>query len=60
MVDKVVAIPRSKITGRAGVLAAGPLKDRGWAGTGSSFPPAGLLLLSKLTSSRPRGQAAFA
>ena len=27
MVDKVMAIPRNKITGRAGVLAAGPLKD---------------------------------
>ena len=27
MVDKVIAIPRNKITGRAGVLAAGPLKE---------------------------------
>ena len=26
MVDKVIAIPRSKIVSRAGVLAAGPLK----------------------------------
>ena len=27
MVDKVIAIPRNKITGRAGALAAGPLKE---------------------------------
>ena len=27
MVDKVIAIPRSKITGRAGVPSAGALKD---------------------------------
>jgi mRNA interferase MazF len=27
MVDKVMAIPRNKITGRAGVLAEGPLKE---------------------------------
>ena len=27
MVDKVIAIPRNKITGRAGVLGAGPLKE---------------------------------
>jgi mRNA interferase MazF len=27
MVDKVVAIPRNKITGRAGKLPAGPLKE---------------------------------
>ena len=27
MVDKVIAIPRNKIAGRAGVLAAGPLKE---------------------------------
>jgi mRNA interferase MazF len=27
MVDKVIAVPRNKITGRAGVLAAGPLKE---------------------------------
>jgi mRNA interferase MazF len=38
MVDKVIAIPRNKITGRAGALAAGPLKEidsalRLWAGT---------------------------
>ena len=29
MVDKVIAIPRNKITGRVGVLAAGPLKEIG-------------------------------
>ena len=27
MVDNVIAIPRNKITGRAGALAAGPLKE---------------------------------
>src|SRR6185312_10017521 len=27
MVDKVMAIPKNKITGHAGVLAAGPLKE---------------------------------
>jgi mRNA interferase MazF len=27
MVDKVIAVPRNKITGRAGALAAGPLKE---------------------------------
>ena len=27
MVDKVIAIPRNKTTGRAGALAAGPLKE---------------------------------
>ena len=27
MVDKVIAIPRNKIKGRAGALAAGPLKE---------------------------------
>jgi mRNA interferase MazF len=27
MVDKVIAIPRSKITGRTGMLPAGPLKE---------------------------------
>ena len=27
MVDKVIAIPRNRITGRAGALAAGVLKD---------------------------------
>ena len=27
MVDQVIAIPRNKITGRAGVLPAGPLKE---------------------------------
>jgi mRNA-degrading endonuclease toxin of MazEF toxin-antitoxin module len=27
MVDKVIAIPRNKITGRAGALGAGPLKE---------------------------------
>ena len=27
MVDKVIAVPRNKITGRTGVLAAGPLKE---------------------------------
>jgi mRNA interferase MazF len=27
MVDKVIAIPRNKITGRAGMVTAGPLKE---------------------------------
>jgi mRNA-degrading endonuclease toxin of MazEF toxin-antitoxin module len=27
MIDKVIAIPRDKITGRAGALAAGTLKE---------------------------------
>jgi mRNA interferase MazF len=27
MVDKVIAIPRNKITGRAGVVTAGPLRE---------------------------------
>jgi hypothetical protein len=27
MIDKVIAIPRNKITGRAGVSAAGALKE---------------------------------
>ena len=39
MVDKVIAMPRSKITGRTGALAGGPLKEvdnalRLWLGLG--------------------------